>query len=146
MGAAASITEPIDKTTAQSLLGDKFDEAQFDANAEDGKIAIQKWAELAAAVSSVSETDADAAPANATPVATSETNGAAVIETTNTRDDGPWKTEYCVFGVCSSKDDAKMRELYQADGTLQVVEEKGAPRFTFFGVPTTTTGATSANH
>lgn len=166
MGAAASITEPIDKTTAQSLLGDKFDEAQFDANAEDGKIDVQKWAELAAAVSSVSESDAAAAPANAAPVAssgtggagsssetdavvvtanaapaaTSETNDATVIDTTKTRDDEPWKTEYCVFGVCSSKDDAAMRELYQADGTLQVVEEKGAPRFTYFGVPTKTTG------
>ena len=129
MGAAASITEPIDKASVQTLLGDRFDEAQFDANAgEDNKIGVEKWAELAAAGASVSETDAVAAPADATPAATSETDGAeAVIETADVSDDGPWKTEYCVFGVCCSKDDAKLRELYQADGTLQVVEEKGAP-------------------
>ena len=46
MGAAASISEPIDKAAAHALLGDKFDEAQFDANAgEDGKVSVEKWAE-----------------------------------------------------------------------------------------------------
>ena len=46
MGAGASITEPVDKAKAQELLGDKFDDAKFDDAAVDGKVSVEKWAEL----------------------------------------------------------------------------------------------------
>jgi quinol monooxygenase YgiN len=51
-----------------------------------------------------------------------------------------WATEYCVFGVLSSKDDQKVMDLYKADGRLQVDEEVGAPRLSYLGLPSAATG------
>jgi len=46
MGAAASITEPMDETAATSFFGDKFNKAKFDELAVDGKVAVDKLQEL----------------------------------------------------------------------------------------------------
>eukprot|EP00613_Pedinella_sp_CCMP2098_P002769 CAMPEP_0171634822 /NCGR_PEP_ID=MMETSP0990-20121206/26206_1 /TAXON_ID=483369 /ORGANISM="non described non described, Strain CCMP2098" /LENGTH=185 /DNA_ID=CAMNT_0012206161 /DNA_START=80 /DNA_END=637 /DNA_ORIENTATION=+ len=46
MGAAASITEPMDETAATSFFGDKFNQAKFDELAVDGKVAVDKLQEL----------------------------------------------------------------------------------------------------
>eukprot|EP00746_Dinoflagellata_sp_MGD_P077974 gnl/MRDRNA2_/MRDRNA2_31220_c0_seq1.p1 gnl/MRDRNA2_/MRDRNA2_31220_c0~~gnl/MRDRNA2_/MRDRNA2_31220_c0_seq1.p1 ORF type:complete len:371 (+),score=57.06 gnl/MRDRNA2_/MRDRNA2_31220_c0_seq1:67-1179(+) len=51
-----------------------------------------------------------------------------------------WATEYCVFGVLSSKNDQKVMDLYKTDGRLQVLEEVGAPRLSYLGLPSATSG------
>lgn len=63
-----------------------------------------------------------------------------MVQESATLSESSWSTEYCVFGVLSSKDDEKVMELYKADGRLQVVEEAGAPRLSYLGLPTNTSG------
>ena len=62
MGAGASLPAEIDKSTAQSLAGDKFDESAWEAAAKDGVVAKEVF--LAAA--SAHEAVPAPAPASAT--------------------------------------------------------------------------------
>lgn len=85
-----------------------------------------------------------AAPQSSAPSADVKVEETMVAETIASSGDmlgeSSWATEYCVFGVLSSKDDQKVMDLYKADGRLQVDEEVGAPRLTYLGLPTATTG------
>ena len=60
MGTAAStavIPEQLDKTTAQTLAGDKFDDAAFNAAATEGKVSRDEFFRAAAAVPARELTD-----------------------------------------------------------------------------------------
>jgi len=128
MGSGGSVSAPVNQEKAKELAGDAFTEEKFK---ELATIPIEKWNEL---------------------VKEQENKGDAKVEkkekggydkgaaSDDVLSESSWATEYCLFGVLSSKDDKKVMELYKADGKLQVTEEKGAPRLSYLGLPTGTKG------